>query len=174
MLPLLVSTVGFAGYTAWATGLPEMLPIQTAQTQPQVVPIVLPCSARVLLKSGGSKSGRLTGVDAKSQQLTLSQDKNSESITIAQIEKVQFYPSCDTSVLDNTRSLPPIRGEKRTWSGIPLNNLKIRDGRKGRAEISLPTGVDARISKDRGTVYVVEVLSFARGNKINMGIAVTK
>jgi hypothetical protein len=174
VISLLALTAGFAGNQAWTTHPKEIASIQIAQAQTQLVPVVLPCSARAFLKSGGSKSGRLTGVDAKSQQLTLSQGKNSEQIAIAQIEKVTFYPSCDTSVVNNTRSLPPIRGERRTWSGIPLNNLRIRDGNKGRAEVSLPTGVDSRISKDRGSIYVVEEFSFVPSSKMNVSIVVVK
>lgn len=175
MISLLASTVGFAGNEVQATIHPrDTAPIQTAQVQAQVVPVVLPCLARVVLKSGGLKSGRLTGVDAKSQQLTLSRGRQSEPITITQIEKIQFYQDCDTSVPDNSRSLPPIRGEKRTWAGVPLGNLRIQNAKKGRAEVSLPSGVDSRISNDQGTVYVIEELFFATGNKVNMGIVVTR
>jgi hypothetical protein len=177
VISLLASTVGFAGNQVWATHPRDIAPVQIAQAQTQVVPVVFPCLARVVLKSGGSKSGRLTDVDAKSQQLTLSRGRQSEPIAIAQIEKVTFYPNCDTLVPDNPRSHEigiMIRGDKRTWSNIPLNNLKIRDGDKGRAEINLPPGVDSKVSKERLAVYVIQELSFVTGNKVTLGVVVNK
>lgn len=166
---LLASTIGLLDYTNEVAANQKA---KIVQAQAQVVPIVLPCLAKAILKGGGSKSGRITGIDAKIQQLILSQGKQSESIGITQIEKVKFYQECEASVRGG--ELSPIRGEKRIWSDIPLNNLRIRDANKGRAEVRLPSGVDPQIGKDRGSVYVVEELSFATGNKVNLGIVIVK
>ncbi|NJR74466.1 MAG: hypothetical protein HC773_14095 [Scytonema sp. CRU_2_7] len=129
--------------------------------------MLLPPLAQITLKGGGFKSGRLTVIDSQKQKLIITRGKASMSIPIARIEKVQFFPD------GNGKPEPwVIKGERRIWSNIPLGNLIIRDAEKGKAEVSLPSGVDSRLSKDRAAVYVIEELSFATDNKVTVGVIV--
>lgn len=80
------------------------------------------------MKKGGSRSGRLTAIDSQKQQLTITQGGKSQSIAIYQIEKVKFLQRDPTVSGEN--ELPPIRGEQRTWTGILLSNIKIKDAKK--------------------------------------------
>jgi hypothetical protein len=167
----LASTTGLASSAKEVTvNQNELAQGQIKQVKAQVVSVLLPPLAQITLKGGGFKSGRLTVVDSQKQKLIITRGKASMSIPIANIEKVQFFqqgPDADGRLIPWI-----IKGERRTWSNIPLSNLIIRDAEKGKAEVSLPSGVDSRISKDRAAVYVIEELSFAADNKVTVGVIV--
>jgi hypothetical protein len=166
----LASTTGLASSAKEVTvNQNELAQGQIKQVKAQVVSVLLPPLAQITLKGGGFKSGRLTVIDSQKQKLIITRGKASMSIPIARIEKVQFFQETD----GNGRLIPwIIKGERRIWSNIPLGNLIIRDAEKGQAEVSLPSEVDPRISKDSEAVYVIEELSFAADNKVTVGVIV--
>ncbi len=136
-----------------------------AQTPARAIAVVFPPVAQVFLKAGASKSGRLTAIDLSKQQITLSRGSQSTTIPIAQIARVRFL---DEDLSPN--ATPTIRGgEPRTWQGVPLNNLKLKDTSRGRAEVTLPPGVDP---KPKPGIYVIEGLEFAGSGKVTIRVSV--
>lgn len=170
IVAFLVSTTGLASYAKEVTvNHNELAQGQMRQAQGQLVSVLLPPLAQITLKGSESKSGRLTVIDSQKQRLIITRGKTSMSIPIARIEKVQFFQETDV----NGRFRPwIIKGERRTWSNIPLGNLIILDAEKGQAQISLPSKVDPRISKDQAAVYVIEELSFAADTKVTASVIV--
>lgn len=136
----------------------------TITNENRLIPLILPPIARVILKQGGVKSGRLKSIDPQMQQLTLFSGSDSQ-VAIAEIDKLVFEGEV---VL---RSQPiVIRGEEEssgtrqeTWSE-PMNNFKVRDPSKGEAEINLKSlpknkwqGVQS-VAQDSS--YVIEEMRF--------------
>ncbi len=141
-----------------------------AQTQTVQVPITLTDLAEITLKDKTSKLGRLTNVDPQKQNFTITRDNQSETIATKQIQKVTFL-----KLVGGTRKpLAPPKGEERTWSGIPLENLKIQGNGDNKAEVSLPVGIDPKIGSDQDNVYVIKELTFPAANKMNMQVYVYK
>lgn len=142
---------------------------QTTQVQTQAILVLLPSYTQIILRDGSSMSGNLTGFDVSSQQLTLSRGDRSQSVLFTQVERVTFQTD-DSGVPG--RGVPPIRGERRTWSGVPVNNFRILNASQGQAEIRLPLSIDSRISSDHGVVYALEEFSFSSENELDIGIIV--
>lgn len=137
------------------------------QEQLQAVQVVLPSVARVTLKDGSSKSGRLTKVDSHNQQLVLTRANQSLSIPIDQIEKVEFFRE-----LNGEPKPLIIKGENREWSNISLSNLRIEDAEKGLAQVSLSSAADPQLDSDQGVIYVIEELSFTEADKMIVRVIV--
>jgi hypothetical protein len=124
----------------------------------------LPPTARVILKQGGDKSGRLKYIDPQTQQITLSSGRDSQ-VAIAAIDKLVF----EGELILRGKPIV-IRGEgepsgsiQETWSE-PLTNFKVRNPNKGEAEINLKSlpkdkwqGIQS-VAQDSS--YVVEEMRF--------------
>lgn len=143
---------------------------QTVQTQMQTLSVLMPSYVRVSLTDGSSLSGRLTEFDAQAQQLTLSLGTRSRSVSFTQIEKVSFHTTKESSVSGTGRLT--IRGESRTWSGVPTSHFRILNDSQGEAEVKLPSGTDSRIESDQDAVYALEAFSFATENQLDIDILV--
>jgi hypothetical protein len=149
-----------------------LAPVQIVQSQAQVVPVVLPPFVEVTLKPNDQKKlGKLTNLNPQQRSLTITRGEQSETIPINKIKQVIGLE--DDNGVPGSPLRPP-RGEKRNWQNIPLGSLKIQDPHQGGAKISLPTGVDPKISSDRNALYVIAELSFSMVNQMNMTIFVLK
>jgi hypothetical protein len=162
---LLVISLMMIGWTDLISTPPQLVRPALAQTPAKAIAVVFPPVAQVFLKAGASKSGRLTAIDLGKQQITITRGNQSASIPIAQIAKVRFL---DEDLAPNLT--PTIRGgEPRTWQGIPLNNLKLKDTSRGRAEVTLPPGVEP---KPKPGIYVIEGLEFGGAGKVTIRVSV--
>jgi len=136
----------------------------TIATEDKPIPLILPPTARVILKQGGTKSGRLKAIDPQTQQLTLFSGSDSQ-VAIEAIKKLVF----EGEVVLRSQTIV-IRGEEEssgnhqeTWSE-PLVNFKVRDPSKGEAELKLTSlSLDRMVgvlSVSRDSSYVVEEMRF--------------
>ncbi|BAY29516.1 hypothetical protein NIES2107_13590 [Nostoc carneum NIES-2107] len=140
------------------------------QSESIALPIALPEMAVINLKKGGSQSGQVIGIDTQGQKLTIQRNKKTYLISLNQIEKVAFRNSAKAYRTDG-RII--IRGERQrytakvmTWSGLPLDTLRIKNPVQGQAEVKLGppvvssdllSGIQS-VAKDRQ--YVVDQIQF--------------
>lgn len=140
------------------------------QTQPTYrnVRAVVPNYAEIVLKTSGSKFGKLKAIDSKNQNLTIVlQNEQSEQIAISRVEKVLFRIA-DGTVMG--KELPRPQGEIRTWPNVSLTNLKILN--KGNSsEVKVPCAIDASVCQEHGTIYTIREILFPTKEKITLVIS---
>lgn len=131
------------------------------------IPVLLPPTARVELKSKQSKSGRLTNIDPVAKHITLTQGNESATVALVDIARIAFQGELEL------RGKPiAIRGDKngnpaddnaQVWE-VPLTDLSLVDGEAGTAQLKLEAVPDAQFQGIRSVAadntYVVEELGF--------------
>lgn len=169
---LLATGIGFGGLAAEVSvSKAKLAAVIVAQSQFQNLSAVLPASTEVTLRSGNSKFGKLTALDAKGQKFNLVlQNGKSELISIAQVATIRFW-SIDP--ITGKRLSPLQGGETRNWSNIPLANVKIQ-ANGNRAQIKLPCEVDSDVCKRPIASYTVEELSITDGNKVTLSVVIAR
>lgn len=132
----------------------------------EILRVALPTEAKVILKGGGSMSGRVTQIDS---QNLLIQRSSTKPIPLSQIEEVIFS---EKALVFRFSGPPVIRGDGVVPAAtpailnIPLNAFRMQDPVKGQAEVKLGSSVVPRgrlrgilaVAKDRQ--YVVENIKF--------------
>jgi len=132
--------------------------------------VALPDLAEVILKGGESSSGRVIGIDAKGQALSIQRNGKTATIPLSRIQKVvfkneaSFYISNGRQIIRGERDRPT--GKLVTWSGIPLNTFTVKDSTQGKAVVKLkpPVVSTAQLrgiqSVARNRQYVVNEIQF--------------
>ncbi|MCL6750223.1 hypothetical protein KBT16_04205 [Nostoc sp. CCCryo 231-06] len=132
--------------------------------------VALPELAEVILKGGESSSGRVIGIDAQGQALSIQRSGKTATIPLSQIQKVVFkngalvYRSNGRQIIRGERDRPT--GKLVTWSGIPLNTFTVKDSTQGQAVVKLkpPVVSTAQLrgiqSVARNRQYVVDEIQF--------------
>jgi len=135
------------------------------------ISVSLPNKAEVILKNGGSMSGRLTAIDSQKQEMNLELGNESTSVAILDIEKVEFTGEVILRCGDSDCKIV-IRGDedekspdtnRQIWSE-PLNNFRVIDPITGEAQIKL-ISIPENILKGIRAValrssYVVDEIQF--------------
>jgi len=118
----------------------------------------------------GSSSGRVIGIDAKGQALSIQRNGKTATIPLSRIQKVVFkngalvYRSNGRQIIRGERDRPT--GKLVTWSGIPLNTFTVKDSTQGQAVVKLkpPVVSTAQLrgiqSVARNRQYVVNEIQF--------------
>ncbi|WP_335030655.1 hypothetical protein [Nostoc sp.] len=132
--------------------------------------VALPELAEVMLKGGESSSGRVIGIDAQGQALSIRRNDKTTTIPLSQIKKVVFkngalaYRSNGRQIIRGERDRPT--GKLVTWSGIPLNTFTVKNSTQGQAVVKLkpPVVSTAQLrgiqSVARNRQYVVDEIQF--------------
>ncbi|MBC6432463.1 hypothetical protein FM036_17555 [Nostoc sp. HG1] len=132
--------------------------------------VALPELAEVILKGGESSSGRVIGIDAQEQALSIQRNGKTATIPLSRIQKVVFkngalvYRSNGRQIIRGERDRPT--GKLVTWSGIPLNTFTVKDSTQGQAVVKLkpPVVSTAQLrgiqSVARNRQYVVNEIQF--------------
>ncbi|MEH2206099.1 MAG: hypothetical protein V7K53_18810 [Nostoc sp.] len=132
--------------------------------------VALPELAEVMLKGGESSSGRVIGIDAQEQALSIQRSDKTTTIPLSQITKVVFkngalvYRSNGRQIIRGERDRPT--GKLVTWSGIPLNTFTVKNPTQGQAVVKLkpPVVSTAQLrgiqSVARNRQYVVDEIQF--------------
>ena len=132
--------------------------------------VALPELAEVILKGGDSRSGRVIGIDAQGQALSIQRNGKTATIPLSRIQKVVFkngalvYRSNGRQIIRGERDRPT--GKLVTWSGIPLNTFTVKDSTQGQAVVKLkpPVVSTAQLrgiqSVARNRQYVVNEIQF--------------
>jgi hypothetical protein len=133
--------------------------------------VALPELAEVILKGGDSSSGRVVGIDAKGEALSIQRSGKTDTIPLSKIQKVIFKNGALVYRRDGRSQF--IRGERDrpqgkavTWSGIPLNAFTVKNPTQGQAVVKLkpPVVSTAQLqgiqSVARDRQYVVDEIQF--------------
>jgi hypothetical protein len=167
-------SIGIVGFTT-VVFASETKPYEIIKSQSQVqnISAVMRNSTEVVLKSGGSKFGKLTAIDIKEQNLTLVlQNRDSELIPISQVEKIMFR-NISPLVCGKPDCLGPLQGDISNWSKLPLANLRIQPD-KNRLQIKLPCELAPNVCKKPVASYTVEELSFVDFNKVSLRVVIAR
>lgn len=132
--------------------------------------VALPELAEVMLKGGESSSGRVIGIDAQGQALSIRRNDKTTTIPLSQIQRVVFkngalvYRSNGRQIIRGERDRPT--GKLVTWSGIPLNTFTVKNSTQGQAVVKLKPPVVSTEqlqgiqSVARNRQYVVDEIQF--------------
>lgn len=132
--------------------------------------VALPELAEVMLKGGDSSSGRVIGIDAQGQALSIQRSGKTATIPLSQIQKVVFkkeasvYTSNGRQIIRGERDRPT--GKLVTWSGIPLNTFTVKNSTEGQAVVKLKPPIVSTAdlqgieSVARNRQYVVDEIQF--------------
>jgi hypothetical protein len=132
--------------------------------------VALPELAEVMLKGGESSSGRVIGIDAQGQALSIRRNDKTTTIPLSQIQRVVFkngalvYRSNGRQIIRGERDRPI--GKLVTWSGIPLNTFTVKNSTQGQAVVKLKPPVVSTEqlrgiqSVARNRQYVVDEIQF--------------
>ncbi|WP_335074087.1 hypothetical protein [Nostoc sp.] len=132
--------------------------------------VALPDLAEVFFKKGDSSSGRVIGIDAQEQALSIERSGKTATIPLSQIQKVVFkngalvYRSNRQQIIRGERERPT--GQPVTWSGIPLNTFTVKNSTQGQAVVKLkpPVVSTAQLqgiqSVAKNRQYVVDEIQF--------------
>ncbi|MEH1994376.1 hypothetical protein [Nostoc sp.] len=132
--------------------------------------VALPELAEVMLKGGESSSGRVIGIDAQGEALSIQRSGKTATIPLSQIQRVVFkngasvYRSNRQQIIRGERDRPT--GKTVTWSGIPLNTFTVKNPTQGQAVVKLKPPVVSTaqlwgiksVATDRQ--YVVDEIQF--------------
>ncbi|MEH1860138.1 MAG: hypothetical protein V7L21_19535 [Nostoc sp.] len=134
------------------------------------VALALPELAEVFFKKGESSSGRVIGIDAQGQALSIQRNGKTAKIPLSQIARVVFkeealaYRSNKSPIIRGGGERPT--GKPVTWSGIPINNFTVKNSTQGQAVVKLkpPVVSTAQLrgiqSVARNRQYVVDEIQF--------------
>ncbi|MBW4615480.1 MAG: hypothetical protein KME21_19820 [Desmonostoc vinosum HA7617-LM4] len=132
--------------------------------------VALPDLAKVVFKGGDSSSGRVVGIDAQGQVLSIQRSSKTTTIPLSKIQKVVFknsalvYRRDGRQIIRGERDRPT--GKPVTWSGIPLNAFTVKNPTQGQAVVKLkpPVVSTAQLqgiqSVARDWQYVVDEIQF--------------
>ncbi len=113
------------------------------------IPVALPTQAEIVMKAGGNRDGRVVKIDQKEQKVLIQGGQEKRSIPLGQIDKIVFpksavvYRSNGVQVIRG--ELPPAKGRRETWRGIPMNAFRLLDPNKGQADVKL----ESVLSRDK-------------------------
>ena len=162
----LVFIASLAGYHLPATG-----------DRSPVIPVFIPDDTKVSLKNGASLSGRLIKFDSQAKKIALGRESKTKEVAMKEIKQIEFQGK----VIIKSGTLV-IRGEggssnpnqnRQRWQE-PLQNFKIVDVNKGKAEVTLTSlkplelrGIEAVAVNSS---YVVEEIKFNPSDKIEIQV----
>lgn len=144
--------------------------VQAQANVSQPIGIALPTDAKIFMKGGKERSGRVVEIDEKLQQLSIQRGREKESHLLSQIEKIVFAKD---AVVYRNNGGQVIRGDgtqatssQAKWNGIPMSDFKLKDAVKGQAVVNLGPPVVNRtqlrgivgVAKDRQ--FVVDEMQF--------------
>lgn len=158
--------------------------IQLAQRPKKVnnspIPLALPTIADIKLKNGESMTARVTAFDSKEQKIEFSREKDSKSLSIAQVQQVVFRKDKESLVYTSTGDLV-LRGEgntkatQRVWSNIPLEAFQLVDSKQGQATVNLitvktPTELFQIRSVAVKSLYIADEIEFSSTGKMTIKV----
>ncbi|MCC3416208.1 MULTISPECIES: hypothetical protein [unclassified Microcoleus] len=115
--------------------------VQAQARASQAIPVGLPTDAKISMKKGEPKSGRVVEIDEKTQKISIERGRDKVSIPLGQIDKIVFSKS---AVVYRSNGGPVVRGDgtpakgrPETWRGIPMNAFRLLDPNKGQADVKL-------------------------------------
>ncbi|MCC0178755.1 hypothetical protein I4641_17430 [Waterburya agarophytonicola K14] len=160
---VLISLIGFGGYSQTVANDQAQAPKAEME---QFLEVGLRESVTVWLKSGSSLTGQLT--DFNQQELTLSAQDFSQSISLKEINRLEF--SGDVYAIDSDGTRRKIRGEDNNteeteiWKGFPLAAFQVQNSSNtGKLDIETifsDEEIDEIKSIAMDSLYVINEIEF--------------
>lgn len=128
---------------------PNLPSVQAQAKASQPIPVALPTQAKIEMKGGGIRDGKIVQIDEKGQKLVIQGGTNPKAIPfpLSQVEKIVFP---NNAVVYSAKGGPIYRGDRppvnrtETWRGIPMNAFRLLNPPdKGQAELNLGSVVSA-------------------------------
>ena len=161
-------------------GALELWPQARAHAQPAATasrsawPVVLPATATVRLKQGGSLSGRLVKLTASA--VTLAVGQQSQAVALTKVSTIEFaQPNNLWVTLRNghRQQARPIRGLSLPFDALPSSAIQV-DGVRDTLIVDLtPALTDeqfAKLSRNRDVVYVLNRLDVAADGSLGLRV----
>jgi hypothetical protein len=115
--------------------------VQAQANASQPIPLALPTQAEIVMKGGGKRDGRVVQIDEKTQKLLIQLGQEKRSLPLGKIDKIVFSKTAVVYRQNGERfirgELPPAKGRRETWRGIPMNAFRLLDPNQGQAEVKL-------------------------------------
>ncbi len=173
LYPIITATsldfiASLAGYHLPATG--DRSPVKK-------IPVFIPDDTNVYLKNGTSLSGRLIKFDSQAKKIALGRESKTKEVAMKEIKQIEFQGKViikGGKLVIRGPGEPNDPNQNRQRWQEPLQNFKIVDVNKGKAEVTL-TSLDS--PKIRGiervalnSSYVVEEIKFNPSDKIEIQV----
>ena len=125
-------------------------------------------------------TARVTAFDSKEQKIEFSREKDSKSLSIAQVQQVVFRKDKESLVYTSTGDIV-LRGEgntkatQRVWSNIPLEAFQLVDSKQGQATVNLitvktPTELSQIRSVAVKSLYIADEIEFSSTGKMTIKV----
>jgi len=144
VVALFTVTAGMAAQVNAASQEVQKQNLRSVQAQAnasQPIPVALPMPAQIVMKGGDIRDGRVVQIDEKTQKLLILLGQEKLPIPLGQIDKIVFPKSAPAYRQNGERfirgELPPAKGRRETWRGIPMKAFRLLDPNKGQAEVKL-------------------------------------
>jgi len=144
VVALFTVTAGMAAQVNAASQEVQKQNLRSVQAQAkasQPIPVALPMPAEIVMKGGGKRDGRVVQIDEKTQKLLIQLGQEKRSLPLGKIDKIVFSKSAEVYRQNGERfirgELPPAKGRRETWRGIPMNAFRLLDPNQGQAEVKL-------------------------------------
>ena len=171
----LVFIASLAGYHLPATG--DQSPVKK-------IPVFITDDTKVFKKNGTSLSGRLIKFDSQAKTIALGRESKTKEVAMKEIKQIEFQgkviiretrPSVISIERFPIRPTPnSVEQQNRKRWQEPLQNFKIVDVNKGKAEVTLTSlkplelrGIEAVAVNSS---YVVEEIKFNPSDKIQIQV----
>ncbi len=148
--------------------------IKNLKAQETWINVFLPTYATVTLKQGkGNRDGKLTDINAQSQQIQLSKSGRNLLIKISDVEQIILEKEVIFIERQNIviRGDNSAKGKPETWTES-IQHFKLKNAQKGHAAIKLTSlskdKIEAiqEVEKEPYTDYVVREIRFSSPEKI--------
>jgi hypothetical protein len=144
VVALFTVTAGMAAQVNAASQEVQKQNLRSVQAQAnasQPIPLALPTQAEIVMKGGGKRDGRVVQIDEKTQKLLIQLGQEKRSLPLGKIDKIVFSKTAVVYRQNGERfirgELPPAKGRRETWRGIPMNAFRLLDPNQGQAEVKL-------------------------------------
>ncbi|NEP53053.1 MAG: hypothetical protein F6K65_31340 [Moorea sp. SIO3C2] len=162
LLTIIMSLTGIEGETRTiAYRSREIAQRSATANKKQLITLVVPSSAIVRFKQGGSYTGELTAFN--SQNLRIAANGSSEIVSLSQISQVEFPGDLWIFTPEETRKRVPIRGITIPLEAVPVMGFNLEDP-PYTATLNLETVLSheefERLSGQTNRIYVVKEILF--------------
>ncbi|MCC3438218.1 MAG: hypothetical protein EAZ39_28060 [Oscillatoriales cyanobacterium] len=174
ILGLGVVSIGFAQVHPVMPQAVKLAQVQKAVDG--VIAVSLPEEATVYLKNKVSMTGKVTGLNSKS--LEVSRDGDSRSVEISQVQRVEFKRDALVYSNDGNRR---IRGENQKlltpppWEKVPLGAFQTLNPQKGLITVDLrgvlpPQRLRGVVSMAIASDYIVDEIMFTSTERVTVKV----
>ena len=144
---------------------------QLGANNEQLLEVAVPTSAIVRLKQGGSFTGELIAFN--SRDLVITANGFSETVTLSEIQQVEFQGDVWIATTNGTRKRVPIRGLTIPLEAVPVSALNLGNP-PSKAVLNLETVLSReefeKLSGQPDRIHVLKKILFESSEKMTIRI----